>query len=272
MGIPSIPKINRLLTSVSGLASTDPAAAYIAAITATGATVTPTQRSAINTFITTGETEGWYALLKRFYLPIWQVAGANAICLKSLTSGTFVGDVTHTVGGAYSGYTGYMNTNVNILGLGIASSYHYSVLFVNNIGEGYDAPFGTVQDVYFFSDDGNFACQIEDVTIDMRVFAESSGFGITTLGGNQFDRYVKNRTTSGVATITDTQDFELLSYPSNNNIFFLARNAGSNSPNATYNNTLGAFGIASELTNSQDTAYTLALKTLWETTTGLTLL
>jgi hypothetical protein len=95
------------------------AKAYINAVVAAGGTVSEGQRTAINTFYKTGKADGWYSSLKRLYLPIWGVAAPNAICMTSLTSGTFVGTVTHAAGYVQSdGSTGYFNTGVSLSGAG----------------------------------------------------------------------------------------------------------------------------------------------------------
>ena len=70
--------------------------AYISAIRTAGASVTAAQRDYINDFIRAEKIAARWDSIKRLYLPICGVAAANAICLRSLTSGTFVGSVTHT--------------------------------------------------------------------------------------------------------------------------------------------------------------------------------
>jgi hypothetical protein len=249
-----------------------PEADYVAALTAAGATVTAPQQAAISTFMSSEIAAGRWDKMKRLYFPVWGVAAANAICMKSLTSGTFVGSVNHTTGGVASN-GGYMNTNVSIPELEIANSYHYTILFKDGFSDGYDAPFGVIPDVEFLGNDGSLYVQIEDVSINLSGETFNplfTNYGILTTGGNSNDRYVKNRNSSVVSILTNTQDFELFTYPSNRKVFFLARNNYGN-PNAAYESPLGVFSMASELTTTEDTAYTLALKTLWETCTGLTL-
>ncbi len=77
-------------SQTSGL---DPdAKAYINAVVGAGATVTSTQRNAINNFYKTGKKDGWYSQLKRMYLPIWAAASPNAIDMVVRTSGTSTKD------------------------------------------------------------------------------------------------------------------------------------------------------------------------------------
>lgn len=257
---------------VAAAAPAAPEAAYVAALTAAGATVTAPQQAAISTFISGEIAAGRWDKMKRLYFPVWQVAAANAICMKSLISGTFVGSISHEAKGVGPNNTSsYMNTNVSIPELGIATSYHYAALLPNGFSDQYDAVFGVVPDVYFFADDSTYYAFIEDVYIDLpTAFPSGFGNGILSLGGNSNDRYVKNRSSSEVSSYSNTQDFELLSYPSNQKIFLLGRNGGDGNVNAS-GAFVGAFSMASELTTAEDTAYTLALKTVWETVTGFTI-
>jgi hypothetical protein len=80
------------------------AKAYIAAVETAGATVNATQKAAINTFVKTGKSDGWYSSIKRMYLPIWASAAPNAIDMIGLTSGTFNGTVTHSGGVCAGGW------------------------------------------------------------------------------------------------------------------------------------------------------------------------
>jgi hypothetical protein len=108
------------LVSGGGSLFTSDANAYIAALKTAGVIVTPNQRNAITTFITTGNSEGWYPLLKRLYLPIWGSAAPNAIDLVTRTSGSFVGNVQHGVGFVKAtDSTGYFDFNVSPQALGL---------------------------------------------------------------------------------------------------------------------------------------------------------
>lgn len=87
------------------------ALAYVNAITIAGATVSISQQAAISDFVKAEKAAGRWTTIKRLYLPIWGVAAANAICMVSLTSGRWVGGVTHAAGYVQGdGSTGYFNT------------------------------------------------------------------------------------------------------------------------------------------------------------------
>jgi hypothetical protein len=82
-----------------GSLTLDPdARAYIAAVETAGGTVSATQRTAVSDFYRAGKSAGWYSSIKRLYLPIWASAAPNAIDMIGLTSGTFIGTVTHAAG------------------------------------------------------------------------------------------------------------------------------------------------------------------------------
>lgn len=62
--------------------------------------VTQSQRDAVNRFVVSGKTAGWWWRIKHLYLPIWGNADANSVNLIDCSSGTFVGNVTHATGWA----------------------------------------------------------------------------------------------------------------------------------------------------------------------------
>lgn len=252
----------RFLGSV--ISNPGPAAAYIAAITSAGATVSAPQQAAVSTFMSDEIAAGRWDKMKRLYFPLWEVGTANAICMKSLTSGTFVNSVRHESDGIDSGIigSGYMNTNVSIPDLGIANSYHYAVLLTGSLQDSYDAPFGNTPDVCVLGYDSEYDVKIANLQISIRDISPDN-LGILTLGGNTSSRYVKSRNAARVAKITDTSSFAAPSYPSSTKIYLLARAESNGAPNAGYNGTIGAFSMATELTDAEDTAYTLSLRNLY---------
>jgi hypothetical protein len=254
------------------LGQAGPEAAYVAALTAAGATVTAPQQAAISTFMSGEIAAGRWDGIKRFYFPVWGLAAANAICMKSLTSGTWTGGaVTHAAGYVVSSLAGgYMDTNTTLGSLGInTSSYHFALILKNspNGGDNYaDCSYG-ISNMYPEAVDGSqlyyFPRSLASGGLENVYKA-----GVFTVGGNQSSRYLKNRDSSALVTILDnelfTQNF------TNHNVFFMRAN-GAARANQSSSTPAGAFSIATALSDAQDTAYTLALKTLWETTTGLTL-
>jgi len=250
--------------------------AYISAIRTAGASVTAAQRDHINNFIRAEKIATRWDSIKRFYLPIWGVAAANAICLRSLTSGTFVGSVTHGAGFVLSDTTtGYMNTNVGLTTLGLSlSSYHFAGLYKASSAKANSNLFGSQlasnQNRIQFNGTTLSAIVVSGATGQVAAtVASGDRLGIVTFSGSASARFLKRRKTSGVTTL-GTSSTTNVAAPNNVNVAFLARNI-SGGVDSFCGEEIGAFSIGLELTDAQDTAYSLALKNLWEGTTGLTL-
>jgi hypothetical protein len=252
------------------------ATAYISAIRTAGATVTAAQRDYINEFIRGEKIAARWDSIKRFYLPIWGVAAANAICLRSLTSGTFVGGVTHGAGFVLSDTTtGYMNTNVGLTTLGLSlSSYHFAGLYKASSAKSNSFLFGAQSGSNvnrIFINGTTCTADLSSVTLGRASGTVASGdrLGIFTFSGAASSRFLKQRKTSGVTTLGSTTT-TITAQPNNLNVAFLANNS-SGVAGLFCGEEIGAFSIGLELTDAQDTAYSLALKNLWEGATGLTL-
>ena len=255
-------------------------AGYINAISATGATVTATQQSAINAFITTGKTEGWYSLIKRFYLPIWQVAGANAICMVSLTNLTFNGGITHGAGFIQGdGYSGYVDTNTTPSSIGLTKDSYYCgfLRIFNSESDAFDFGINFGAGIFLYQSDWHYDSDLEQNFYYgeyMRIVGNTfinyqSPVTLLSIGGTTSSRFLKDRTSSGVVTkATDSKTN--ITEITNANLYLMAANF-NNIPVVRTNSRYGAFFFGTAMSDAQDTAFTLALKNLWETTTGLTI-
>ena len=238
--------------------------------------MTAAQRDYINDFIRAEKIASRWDSIKRFYLPIWGVAAANAICLRSLTSGTFVGSVTHGAGFVLSDTTtGYMDTNVGLTTLGLSlSSYHFAGLYKASSGKASSFLFGSQSGSNvnrMFITGTTYTADLSSPTLGRASGTVASGdrLGIFTFSGAASARFLKRRKTSGVTTLGSTTT-TITAQPNNVNVAFLALNTSGVVSNFC-GEEIGAFSIGLELTDAQDTAYSLALKNLWEGTTGLTL-
>ena len=250
-----------------GSAAVSPEAAYIAALTAAGATVTAPQQAAISTFMSGEIAAGRWDGIKRLYFPVWGLAAANAICMKSLTTGTWTGGaVTHAAGYVVSTRLGgYMNTNTNFPALGITKdSYHFAVVYKTSPfgGDNYtDASFGS-SNTYFGVEEANPI----PVLGGEGLYADYAPLKVFSLGGNASSQYFKNRDPEGVTNLLPESEVISNAFDASN-IYFLRFNGHDKSSESQ----TGLLSLGTALTTEQDTAYTLALKTLWETVTGLTL-
>lgn len=267
-GLPFENSGSLFLTTITGGGFDPDVLAYISALNSAGTIVTSVQQTAIETFIVAEKAANRWDKIKRFYLPIWGAAAPNAICMKSLTSGTFTGGaVTHGAGYVVSSYNGgYMNTNSTFPALQVTKDgYHFAVLYktIPFGGDNYsDNAFG-VSNVFVEVNDGNSSYTLSNESLNIN----NIPIGVFSLGGNASTRYVNSRNALGVNSLLSQTPTLITSPFATQDIYFLARN-GYNLGSSTQ---MGAFSIATELTAAEDLAYTANLKALWETCTGLTL-
>ena len=255
----------------------DPSAkAYINAVVAAGATVTSTQRTAINNFIKAEKAASRWTLHKRIYLPIWAAAAPNAIDMIGLTSGSYVGGVTHTAGYVQgNGTSGSFLLNANLPTMGVG---HTDIAMG---GLCYIAP--TVFGRYVFSSFDSTSSMIDMVhasstSISSRIgtFFTAGVAALTTTNAaehrgiiigsyNGTSRFIKIRRSTGITTSTGPSSAAgatPLATPR-----FMADSRNNSWSDAGY----GAFYISSGMTTSNADGFITAIETLWETCTGLTL-
>lgn len=260
---------NAKLQALTQFVSDTDANAYIVSLLAAGATLDTPQQNAINTFVSGEKTAGRWDGIKRFYFPVWGVAAANAVCMKSLTTGTWTGGtVNHAAGYVQSSIDGgYMNTNTTFPALGITKdSYHFAVVYKTSPtgGDNYsDISFGTAN---VFS---GFTEGLHTIVLGGEYFNPIENlYQLLSIGGNASSRYVKDRSASGVITVETNNQVINDNFDSRDIWFLRANTSGVTYPSSAQT---GLLSLGTTLTTEQDTAYTLALKTLWETCTGLTL-
>jgi len=255
---------------VSGL---DPdAKAYISAITTEGATLTGAQKSAISDFVIAEKAASRWTGLKRLYLPVWGVAAANAICMKSLTSGTFVGGVTHGAGYVQSdGSTGYFDsgTKPSDVGQTMAGASCFRLILEEILGNNYNGAVDPSGSFFFGTNSANLICVVGTIA---GVSSASDERGISVYSRTSttgLDIY--KRDSAGFTTVGSDPTLDTGVLPAVNMFFAGARN-GNGTPGiwATTSKD-GLYGMALGLDSSASAAFTLNLKTLWETVTGLTL-
>jgi hypothetical protein len=263
-----------LSSSMSGL---DPSAkAYIDAVVAAGGTVSGGQKSAINTFVKTGKNDGWYSSLKRMYLPIWGVAAPNAIDMIGLTSGTFVGTVTHGAGFVQGdNSTGYFNTSTTLHSVGLNGTQGmHGVLSLED-------PAGTSADQMGCLVAGNRMLLNNGTNINSNLVSSSLtnvAFSATFTGVIVASRVsatshtiYRRSTASGFQSSATNTNTESLTLPNLAPYFAGAANNNGSTLRGTATGKQGAYFFGDGLTSAQVTAFSLALKNLWEGATGLTL-
>jgi hypothetical protein len=264
------------LARAGGAAFDADAAAYIAAVETAGATVSGGQKSAIDTFYKTGKSDGWYSSIKRLYLPIWASAAPNAIDMIALGSGTFNGTVTHGSGFVQSdGTTGWFDSGVTPGTLGLSPSTAYLCALAKTEMASATRAIGSrnsiAQDTGLARSSGNLLCQIMTNTLGSGLLATTANCsGI--LSGSRVDgtRFNSRRVSSQRTNLGSATDSDFGSVPTVN-IGLMASNIVTTGASNFTDNEFGAFAIGTGLTDSEDSNFTLALKNLWEGTTGLTL-
>ena len=263
---------NMLSSNASGIDSD--AKAYIDAVVAGGGTVSGTQRNAINTFYKTGKTDGWYSSIKRLYLPIWAVAAPNAIDMVARTSGTFAGTVTHAAGYVQgNGSTGKFtsDTNGNAVGMTSSTGGMGALCLLAPTGVGFAAMGGmpgATDALQLYHNAGTIQCSVAG-SPPLATFsgtrATNTGIWVSSrVSTTSLSLY--RRTTSGFSTPATNTTSVAGNTVSTSNITFMSQISSIYSDGR-----FGAFFFNLGMTAQQATDFTLALKNLWESATGLTL-
>ena len=260
------------------------AAAYIAAVEAAlSSSISGDQKNAINTFFKTGKSDGWYSSLKRLYLPIWADASANALCMVSGTSGTFSvpGGVDNSNVGYVqgNGTSGFFRSDTSAFSVGRTESTGLDFILVNQ------AP--TQNGWYCGGTSTLFSrrCGIQSsataiiglsnttttqISASLSQASQNGIFCSSRTASNLLSMF--RRTSSGFSSIaTPVTTTETVTAPTTKWVA-MAR-AGDNDIFASLftNARMGSYGFGIGLTSTNAEAFTLALKNLWETASGLTL-
>ena len=245
------------------------ASAYISAVVAAGATVSKVQSAAVHEFYRRAKGGGYYASLKRLYLPIWGVAAANAIDMIGLTSGTFVGGVTHAAGYVQgNGTTGYFKTDVNCNSMfSSQNNWAFGMLSVTRPTSTYSPYMAGGNAMVIYTDFPYNRYTAYGIGGSSILQPNSNGDGC--LIGLEWDgstrrlieRYAGSTTV--LATNSIANDFGLPADP----MEFLAATKDFQYGNAK----MGAGWCANSLGVSNSNIFMSAMQTLWQTTTGLTL-
>ena len=254
------------------------AARYIRAVETSGMSVSPDKKSAIDTFFKQGKTDGWLSSMRRIYLPIWGAAAPNAIDMCSGASGTFIGAPTYNPSTVSFASNAYFNTGTSFAAQGLsASSGCIFALVTAWSGAGDLGGAGAAGNTTRLgkNDTLNLRIRYSGVTEgggQLTATGNSGTLGIVSGSRQGGDRKIYRRSNSGrsnVATSTSANS----GFPPSSNVYF----AGYNNTDVSLTIpiptvcTLGFWGFGLGLTDAQDSAFTAAMETLWETCTGATL-
>jgi hypothetical protein len=251
------------------------AKAYINAVVSDGATVSDDQKEAINTFYKTGKSEGWYSSLKRMYLPIWALETPNEICMVSGTSGTFTpSGITHAAGYVEgNGFSGYFNFGVDPVTLGLtvngASAFWGCYAKPTANGRVHIGSYVTSPTKYLIA-------LRNDALGEQRVipFCDTTTAGVDTSTTNT-GIFVAARSSSTACALYREGDITVGTATINGavpdiNVFGMARN-NQGVADLFSSGRYFAFGLGLDASAAGAKSLADAIKTLWETCTGLTL-
>ena len=261
----------------ASLGGFDPdAAAYIAHIEGDGVSVSGAQKSAIDAFYVSGKSDGWYSKLKRFYFPVWNAAAPSARCLVSSTSGTFSGTISHNAGFVTgNGTNTHFDSGATPSSMGIVTGDALLLRGIHLDDTSVHDACGVAQSssaqslaMLNFQGGGQTYFRQPSNTTQAQMTGQGSYRGIYMGSSTATNsRFLLKRTTSGTTVVSNASNDTTAIY--NQNPHFLARRLPTIS-----NRTKGsefAWGLGKGLTQTQAEDCSLAIKTLWETVTGLTL-
>ena len=261
------------------------ALAYINALEGDGVSVSRPQKEALEDFYVTAKSAGWYSSLKRLYLPIWEAAAPNARCLVSSTSGTFEGSFTHATGYAHpdaASNANRFNTGYKLLDDLTADNACIMALAYDETSprtQGITSPNHTIigsgavtaNSIRINTGNSSVLPKASWLGVNEQTLASNGSHGVllanrkdgdTTLSRRDGSALVEDSTT-GTLTGTYNNTFPIVGFGSS------ASSTGS-ATQATASNA-GAFGISEGFNATNRSSYTDAVKTLWETCSGLTL-
>lgn len=257
----------------AGIQGLDPdAKGYINAVVAAGGTVSGAQRTAINTFIKGEKAASRWILQKRIYLPIWGVAAANAIDMVSLTSGTFVGNVTHNAGSvSTTAPTGHFLANATPASLGVnQADVSIWVLVASGIHE-FSGCGGTSNSRLLLGRVSALnTAAIPSTTSIVPGSVDTQGINMASRIGSDLSLF-QRKTSGWITPLTSTQA-NTTALPLFNPSFLGNFNANGVVTTArTSVGEYGSYGYGLGMTSVQAEAFSLALKSLFETATGIIL-
>lgn len=255
------------------------AAAYIAAVEAAkGSPVTVTQSRAIFDFIKAEKLAARWDFAGRIYLPIWGVASANAIDMVSRGSGSWVGGVTHASGYAQGdGSSGYFYTGSTLASAGATATSQLAFALVTTTStlSGYRTLINAWSGLSFTTPgiwiitalNGG---QMRMDSVSLTEFVSPYVGVLTNSRTSSTSWHGRTRRSSGVTGIF-TGASTSVSGLATGNVYVMATK-GSGATVEHYSDArIGCFGFRSGLSTAETDRYTLNLKTLWETCTGLAL-
>ena len=249
------------------------AQAIISAVgTASGVSVTTAQKKVIQAFVRAEKVANRWTKLKRFYLPIWSNAAANAVDWVTRTSGTWVGSVNHEAGYVQGdGSTGYLNTGLSP-SAGFLSTTSATIgalrttatgtgTLIGSMGPALTLPLRSTEagGSHYFDFTNFVGGRLINANLD-------SIPGIITCRAIGTTLITRCRDSTGIVASASATSGTLDSI-NTVAIYVLGENNAGTLANPC-SDRVGAAFFGTGMTDTDDAAFTLNLKTLWETLTG----
>lgn len=269
-------------TSPIGGGGDPDASAYVAAVNATAATVSPTQEAAIDSFFIRGKSVGWYAKMKRIFFPIWGSAAPNAIDMVDRATGNFGAGISHFSGYAKgnAGSGCYFHFDLSPVALGMSRSDQSLFLLVKQEHSGNSCVYlGSVQStstrITFMQSSATTMMSNLNNTSGGQItypIAGSQAKGVFVISREAGDRRIHNRTNAGgFATYVNASAIDSGTLPSIPSTAFAGATTGAPAITLPGDMEMGLYGQGLGLTVAQAEDFSEAIKDLWETCTGLVL-
>lgn len=232
---------------------------------AAGESMSDTKKIAVSNFIIAEKASGRWAKMKRLYLPVSGLAAPNAICMKSLTSGTWLINPTHAIGYVK---LGHFDMGTNLAALGITPASLGLGVIVKKAPTSFPDPYVNMNTSgmtnwdsigLIFDHTGPNSGRLNNLS----VLDKEGVISANVISPLIFSRA---RDGGGIKYHLEWNGFVAEGPVSTDPITAMGV-AGFAFTDAE----LGCFWVSSGFTIAEDTAFTANLKTLWETYTGLTL-
>ena len=241
------------------------AALWLLDVQTAGGNVTQPRINAADVFYKAEKTSGRYVNnLRLLHLPIWGLAAANAICLKTRASGTFQGGVTHGVGFVTGdGTSGQFDTNRTPASIGQNQNNFWNGYLQTSVKVSSNQAFWGNSFAYrarrFASSD---TIRFDPPSISWQ---GQNGQGIISFYVSSNSASIARRSGASAQVVASGAYSNDLALPTDNMRFMSLGDAEYS--NASY----GAYWSGISATQSLDEGFTANLKTLWEACTGLSL-
>jgi hypothetical protein len=245
------------------------AAAVIALLEAEGVTVTSTRRNAIRAFYAAIKPLAAYSALKRLHIPGFQNAEADRICWKTGAKlGTWVSTVNRANGQVASSATDVghydFGSSAASRGLTPGSAWLGALMITATVNHQYLGSQGISSQIELMRHtttgittdwcDGSVGRNLSTAARRDGIISAVRSGGVM----RHFQRLSTGRTQLGTYTRDDSGTMPEL------NTFALSKN-NAGSPTSGNTNPMGAFWQGTGVSDADDEAFTLALKTLWQT-------